>query len=150
MPSALTADGRSYRYSNSVAIDPYATPMAPDRWQEIAALIDRGDAQGVVDALVALDEPERTRLSTAAREAARARSDVLSWRDETVRRQANAANAVVFGTGGPAAAAGDSWFDVLEEKQGLRDQLIRARPRAWRQDWAERVLEMDNARWDWP
>ena len=45
---------------------------ADDRWQTFAELIEQGNVVGVVEALEAVDEPERTRLSTRARKERRA------------------------------------------------------------------------------
>ena len=65
--------------------------MADDVLQRIEALIESRDYDGLLDVLVALEEPERKQVSTAVRKRFGNRWDDLS-------------QAAVFATGGAAAA----------------------------------------------
>ena len=109
--------------------------MPDEVWHQLEVLIRRGDLEGVVAALEPLDERTRRKLAPLARR-------------ESDKTRNDAAEAAVYGTGG-ASAAVRGWWD-LSDHRVLRDRLIRARPREWRQDWAERVLADEiSARWDW-
>jgi uncharacterized protein DUF6493 len=128
--------------------------VGDDVWQSVADAIARGDVAEVVDRIESLQEGERKRLSTRAKREAKAREDDR-WppgggKDVELRRaRAGAADAAVFGTGGSAAAARSWW--LAWDAGGMRERLVRCRPREWRQDWAERVMTGDEVRhWDWP
>jgi hypothetical protein len=111
--------------------------VTPDEWQPFAALIERGDLDGVLAALERLDERERVRLSKEAAKAVRAIN--ADWNSSMRYERSRAAEAVAFGTGGAAAAARLWFFQFVEPDVGLR--LIALRPPAWRQDWVERALD---------
>ena len=120
----------------------------------LAEAIDRGDLGAVVKELESLDEAERKRLSTRAKQQAKAHGfdtwpSNLGTRESDMRRERlAAAEAAVFATGGAAAAARSWWFSW--DDSGLRERLVLSRPREWRQDWAERVMSgTDTRRWDW-
>jgi hypothetical protein len=115
--------------------------VVDEAWQLIADAIARGDVAEVVERLEALDEADRRRLSTHAQRAAKAIPDEDRWAhgfDAELRHaRATAADAAVFGTGG--AAAGARSLSFLRH-HALRERLVRARSREWRQDWAERAM----------
>jgi hypothetical protein len=128
--------------------------VAVDVWQGIVDAIKQGDTEAVVTALEQLDEDERKRLSTRAKQAADVYAPENRWAWNSMdkrtqrRRAADAALAAVFGTGGSAAAARMWW---IPDNMSLRERLIRTRPPEWRQDWAERAMsERDPRHWDWP
>jgi len=106
--------------------------VADDAWQPFAKLIAKGDAAGVVALLEPLDETARKRFSTQAKRAAKEVGWGRSGRHD-------AAHAAQFGTGGPAASVRQWWFLSGDDAGPLRERLVRSRPRAWRQEWAERV-----------
>ena len=114
--------------------------MAEDAWQPFAKLISKGDLAGVVAALEVLDEPARKKLSTAAKR------ELKNLSGSIRQGRLNAANAAVFGTGGAVAAARQWWMGGVDE--GLRERLVRMRPAAWRQEYAERICaDRDAVRW---
>ncbi|MEY2513454.1 MAG: hypothetical protein QOJ89_812 [bacterium] len=115
--------------------------MAEDAWQPLAKRIARGDMAGVVALLEALDEPARKRLSTQAKKAA----TEAGW-NRTARYEA--AHAAQFGTGGAVAAVRQWWIPNDRRTNALRERLVRCRPRAWRQEWAERTCSRDIG-WAW-
>lgn len=111
-------------------------------WEKLAALVDRGDTAGVVAELRPLDEAARKKLAKRARALAKdleQRSLTAGWQKYARRR--NAAESLVFGTGGAAAAARQDWF-TWQSDEDARYELVQQRPREWGQDWAERVLEI--------
>jgi hypothetical protein len=115
--------------------------VAEDAWQPLAKRIARGDVAGVVALLEVLDEPARKRLSTQAKRAAKEAGWGRSARDE-------AARAAQFGTGGAVAAVRQWWIPVDRDSSALRERLVRCRPRAWRQEWAQRTCSRADG-WAW-
>jgi Family of unknown function (DUF6493) len=108
--------------------------VADDVLHQIERRVAHRDYDGLLEVLVALDEPERRRVSTAVRKKFADRWDDL-------------ARAAVFATGGAAAGARGFWYPT---DPASKERLIRARSREWRQDWAERAMADDDApRWDW-
>ncbi len=127
--------------------------MGEEVWGTIEAACEAGEPDRVVDLCLPLDEATRGSLSAkAAKLARRLRTTRADWRNEGSRywidrargRQASAGRTAVYCLGPPSVLAGDACvpFERMEE-------VVRARPRAWRDGWADQVVEHQSHRGSW-
>lgn len=119
--------------------------MVTDRWEELQQLVAAGQVDELVERCVGLSEAERRAVSKRAAKAhldrwsAYNREIPMAERDQVVW----ATELLAAGTGGPAAVAGRTWGTWRGSEQFER--LVRARPREWRDEWAERAVEQPDA-----
>jgi hypothetical protein len=123
--------------------------VGDDSWGEIERAAEAGDRDRVIDLCLVLDESDRRRLSKQAGQLARrlemTRADwIVTSRSVTMNKprqaQSRAAGAALMCLGPAPGRRTRSWApsDRLE-------QIVRSRPRAWRDRWALWVIEQE---WD--
>lgn len=116
--------------------------MAVDPVQPFGEVIERGDLKLLLDLLDALPEADRP----AVRELAVGRSDL--WADQ-MSLTADACTIVLYATAKPRSAS-MAWVYNIEDRFGLIERLVRARPRRWRQAWANYVCSGEGRSVDLP